>query len=96
MTLYGDLDLSVIDELPPDRLPVHTSVLTTARRTRAYDVIRREVAKGHQRISSIHLRRVRHLDLGAAVEMPSNYSRTCFQSGVGLLHGRLPVEERRR
>ena len=43
MTLYGDLDLSVIDALPPDRLPVHTTVLSAARRERAYDAVRREV-----------------------------------------------------
>jgi ATP-dependent DNA helicase RecG len=96
MTLYGDLDLSVIDELPPDRLPVHTSVLTTARRARAYDIIRREVATGHQAYIVYPLiDESETLDLGAAVEMARQLQQDVFPEWrVGLLHGRLPVEER--
>jgi ATP-dependent DNA helicase RecG len=96
MTLYGDLDLSVIDALPPDRLPVHTSVLTTARRGHAYDIIRREVAKGHQAYIVYPLiDESETLDLGAAVEMARQLQQDVFPEWqVGLLHGRLPVEER--
>ena len=45
MTLYGDLDISVIDEMPPDRRPVRTTVMGEARREQAYDIVRREVKK---------------------------------------------------
>ena len=96
MTLYGDLDLSVIDELPPDRLPVHTSVLTAARRTRAYETVRREVMHGHQAYIVYPLiDESEALDLGAAVAMAKQLQQEVFPEWrVGLLHGRLPVEER--
>ncbi len=48
LTLYGDLDLSVIDELPPGRTPVTTEWKPPDRRDEAYDFVRREVAKGRQ------------------------------------------------
>jgi ATP-dependent DNA helicase RecG len=96
MTLYGDLDLSVIDELPPDRLPVRTSVLSAARRERAYDVVRREVTKGHQAYIVYPLiEGSETLDLGAAAEMARHLQQEVFPEWrVGLLHGRLPAEER--
>jgi ATP-dependent DNA helicase RecG len=96
MTLYGDLDLSVIDELPPERLPVRTSVLSAARRERAYDVVRREVAKGQQAYIVYPLiEESESLDLGAAVEMAGHLQHDVFPEWrVGLLHGRLPTEER--
>lgn len=46
--LYGDLDISVIDEVPARRLPIKNCVVTTAYRPKAYDFIREEVEKGHQ------------------------------------------------
>jgi len=96
MTLYGDLDLSVIDELPPARLPVRTSVLSTARRERAYDIVQREMAKGHQAYIVYPLiEESESLDLGAAVEMARHLQHDVFPAWrVGLLHGRLPAEER--
>jgi ATP-dependent DNA helicase RecG len=96
MTLYGDLDLSVLDELPPQRLPVRTSVLSTARRERAYDIVRREVNQGHQAYIVYPLiEESDNLDLGAAVEMARHLQHQVFPEWrVGLLHGRLPAEER--
>jgi ATP-dependent DNA helicase RecG len=96
MTLYGDLDLSVIDELPPARLPVRTSVLSTARREHAYDMVRREMAKGHQAYIVYPLiEESESRDLGAAVEMARRLQHDVFPAWrVGLLHGRLPAEER--
>ncbi len=46
--LYGDLDISVIDELPSNRLPIKNCVVDTGYRDRAYKFIAGEVAKGHQ------------------------------------------------
>jgi ATP-dependent DNA helicase RecG len=96
MTLYGDLDVSIIDALPPNRLPVHTSVLTTARRSRAYEIIRREVAQGYQAYIVYPLiDESEALELGAAVAMAKELQQEVFSEWrVGLLHGRLPVEER--
>jgi ATP-dependent DNA helicase RecG len=49
LTLYGDLDVSTLDELPPGRTPVATHVVASAElRERAYQRVREEVAKGHQ------------------------------------------------
>ena len=48
LSLYGDLDLSTIDELPPGRQRVNTHLLTSDERGLAYEKIRREVRKGHQ------------------------------------------------
>ena len=48
MTLYGDLDVSVIDELPPGRKPIHTSHVFDSRMTSLYDGIRRQIRQGRQ------------------------------------------------
>lgn len=79
MTLYGDLDLSVIDELPPGRLPVRTQVLSTSRRAQAYGVVRREVAKGHQAyIVYPVIEESEHLEVSAAVEMAARLQQDVF------------------
>jgi ATP-dependent DNA helicase RecG len=48
LTLYGDLDLSVIDEMPPGRQPVDTHVLTPLERERCYSLIKSQVEAGRQ------------------------------------------------
>ena len=48
LALYGEMTLSVIDEMPPGRTPVTTEVIEPADRVRAYELVRREVAAGHQ------------------------------------------------
>ncbi len=48
MTLYGDLDVSVIDELPPGRQPIRTAHMTDAARLKLFGFLRREIAKGRQ------------------------------------------------
>jgi ATP-dependent DNA helicase RecG len=96
MTLYGDLDLSVIDEMPPDRRPVRTTVMGEGRREQAYATIRREVKKGHQAYIVYPLiEESESLDLGAAVAMAQHLQHDIFPEWrVGLLHGRLPSEEK--
>jgi ATP-dependent DNA helicase RecG len=96
MTLYGDLDLSVIDELPPDRLPVHTKVLTTGRRDQAYNTVRKEVRKGHQAYIVYPLiEESESLDLKAAVEQAAHLQQEVFpEHRLGLLHGRLATEDK--
>lgn len=96
MTLYGDLDLSVIDEMPPNRRPVRTTVLGEARRAQAYDLVRREVRKQHQAYIVYPLiEESDSLELGAAVAMAAQLQHDVFpEYRVGLLHGRLPAEEK--
>jgi ATP-dependent DNA helicase RecG len=48
MTLYGDLDVSVIDEMPPGRSPVRTTIVSRSEEDRAWTLVRDEVAAGHQ------------------------------------------------
>jgi ATP-dependent DNA helicase RecG len=48
LTLYGDLDLSVLDELPPGRIEIKTKFLTPEQRQKAYDFVRKQVAEGRQ------------------------------------------------
>jgi ATP-dependent DNA helicase RecG len=96
MTLYGDLDLSVIDEMPPDRRPVRTTVMHEARREQAYAIVRREVKQQHQAYIVYPLiDESESLDLGAAVAMAQHLQQDIFpELRVGLLHGRLPSEEK--
>jgi len=96
MTLYGDLDLSTLDELPPGRLPVKTVLLSEKRCEQAYDVVRREVGKGHQAYIVYPLiEESESLDLGAATAMAEHLRHSVFpEYEVGLLHGRLAAEER--
>ena len=48
LTIYGDLDLSVIDEMPVGRIPIETYVMLPNERERAYQLIQSQVEKGHQ------------------------------------------------
>ena len=48
MTLYGDLDVSIIDELPPGRKPVRTTHVFDSRMTTLYDGIRQQIREGRQ------------------------------------------------
>lgn len=48
MTLYGDLDVSVIDELPPGRKPIRTAMLRNSKRQKMYDLMRDQIAQGRQ------------------------------------------------
>ncbi|MBV5340886.1 MAG: ATP-dependent DNA helicase RecG [Deltaproteobacteria bacterium] len=96
MTLFGDLDLSVIDEMPPGRIPVETRIFFESRRAQLYDMIRREVGLGRQ-VYVIYplVEETEKSDLKAASQMAEHLQTEIFSDlRVGLLHGRLsPVEK---
>ncbi len=96
MTFYGDLDLSVIDELPPGRLPVRTKVLSAARRAQAYAAVQQQVAKGRQAYIVYPLiEESESLELNAAVAMATHLQQDVFPAyRLGLLHGRLAGEDK--
>ncbi len=96
LTLYGDLDLSVIDELPPGRQPVRTVLRTGAQRHRVYEGVRRAIASGQQCYVVFPLvEESEKLELRAATEMAKELRSTVFQDlEVALIHGRLPGEEK--
>jgi ATP-dependent DNA helicase RecG len=96
MTLFSDLSLSVIDELPPGRTPVETLILFESRRSRAYDIIREEVGRGHQVYIVYPLvEETEKSDLKSASQMADLLDREVFpELRVGLLHGRMNPEEK--
>jgi ATP-dependent DNA helicase RecG len=96
MTVFGDLSLSVVDELPPGRTPVETGVFFESRRFRVYELIREEVAKGRQAYVIYPLvEESAKSELKAATQMAEHLASEVFpELRVGLLHGRLRPEEK--
>ena len=96
LTLYGDLDYSVIDELPPNRTPIDTRLVEEGERTRAFEFIREKVGGGGQAyVVYPVIEEGGKLDLKPAVRMFEQLSRNVFpEFRLGLLHGRLPSEEK--
>lgn len=91
LTLHGDLDVSQIDELPPGRKAIKTTLLKGRDRNQAYDLIRREIAQGRQVYIVLPLvEESEKLDLKSAMEEHKRLSEVVFpEFKVGLLHGRL-------
>jgi ATP-dependent DNA helicase RecG len=95
LTLYGDLDLSVLDEPPPGRTPIETRMTTESHLLGVWESLRREVAAGHQGYVVYPVIEESKLELKAAIEEYERLSKTIFPTlKVGLLHGRLSSEEK--
>ena len=96
LTAYGDLDISVIRELPPGRHPVATSVRSEERRKDIYDFVRKELRAGRQAYVVYPLvEESEKVDLKAATEMARHLDADVFPDlRVGLVHGRLNPAER--
>jgi ATP-dependent DNA helicase RecG len=94
LTLYGDLDLSVLDELPPGRTPIVTRRITDERSPEVWDFVRKQVAKGNQ-VYVVYpvIAENEETELKAAIKMYRELSGKVFADlKVGLLHGRLDSE----
>ncbi len=98
LTLYGDLDLTVIDELPPGRKPIETRVLRPIERGRAYTFIITQIEAGHQAFVIYPLvEESEKVDAKAAVDEFERLAKDVFpEYDVGLVHGRLPPDEKER
>ena len=95
LTLYGDLDVSIIDELPPGRTPIETRMTTQSHLGGVWESLRREVQAGHQAYIIYPVIEESKLELKAAMEEYERLSKTVFPKlQVGLLHGRLSSEEK--
>jgi ATP-dependent DNA helicase RecG len=95
LTLYGDLDVSVIDELPPGRTPIHTRMTNESHLPGVWEFLRREVEAGHQAYVVYPVIEESKLELKAAVEEYERLSKSVFPKlRAGLLHGRLSSEEK--
>ena len=97
MVLYGDMEVSFVDELPPGRTPIQTKVFSEKERNRVYAVVLEELRRNRQAFvvlplveASEQLQQVRD-----ATQMAEKMRQTLFKDfGVGLVHGRLKTEER--
>jgi len=96
LTLYGDLDLSTIDELPPGRQPIRTKAVRPARRSSVYDFLRKEVQAGRQAFVIYPLiDESEAINARAAVKECDRLANEVFPDlRVGLLHGRMPAREK--
>jgi len=95
LTLYGDLDVSVLDELPPGRTPIVTRMTTEQHLPGIWESLRREVAAGHQAYIVYPVIEESKLELKAAMEEYERLSREVFPKlKLGLLHGRLSSDEK--
>ncbi len=96
MTLYGDLNISVIDELPPGRSPILTSLFYGKKRDRAYKLLEEELNKGRQGYVVCPLVvESEKVDLRAATELYDELKKEIFKDRrIGLLHGRLKRDEK--
>ena len=96
LTLYGDLDLSVIDELPPGRTPIGTRLVRDTEEGTVWEDLRREIAAGRQAFV-IHpvIEETEGQDLKAATAEHERLSRDVFPGRrVALLHGKLKAKEK--
>jgi ATP-dependent DNA helicase RecG len=94
LTIYGDLDISVIDEMPPGRTPIVTRQISDDRADEVWDFVRKQAAAGHQ-IYVVYpvIEENEERELKAAMQMYKELSKRIFPDlRVGLLHGRMEPE----
>ena len=97
LTVYGDLDVSVIDELPPGRSPVETDLLREGEGGRIVEIIRERLARGEQVYVVYPLvEESEKVDLRSALKSAERIRRTFSDAEVGVLHGGLDADERSR
>ena len=95
LTLYGDLDVSILDELPPGRTPIETHLTSEPHLSGVWGGVRREVEAGHQAYVVYPVIEESKLELKAAAEEYERLSKQVFPKlRLGLLHGRLSSEEK--
>jgi ATP-dependent DNA helicase RecG len=97
LTIYGDLDVSILDELPPGRQPIKTKLIKPTQREKAYDFVRVEVSKGRQAYVVCPLveesEKLAHLK--AATALAEGLRENELKDlRVGLVHGQMDVIER--
>ena len=96
LTVHGDLDLTLINDMPPGRMPIKTALITPKDRKKAHSLIRKEVEKGHQAYIVFPLiDESETLSAKAATKEAEKLQNTVFSDlKVGLVHGKLtPVEK---
>mgnify|MGYP001202133416 FL=1 len=96
ITYHGDMDLSIIDELPANRIPVTTKIVDQSKMIKVYDFIRNKIKLGRQAIVVYPLvEESEKSDLAAAVQNHELLSNVQFPKiNVGLIHGKMKPQEK--
>lgn len=96
LVIFGDLDISIIDQLPPDRKPVKTYAVNTLKRKKCYDFIRSEISKGRQAYIVTPLVEEGELsDVASAEEYAAELMLNEFSDiSVGIVHGHMKPSEK--
>ena len=95
LTLYGDLDVSVIDEMPPGRQPIITAWRTESRLPKIFDFIENKVKAGDQAYIVYPLiEESEKIDLKAATEAHQFFQKRFPEFNIGLMHGRMSMNEK--
>jgi ATP-dependent DNA helicase RecG len=97
MVLYGDMEVSYVDEKPPGRIAVKTKVFAERERKQLYSMVLEELKRGHQAFVVLPLVEASEQlqQLRDATQMAEKMRQTLFKDfGVGLVHGRMRTEER--
>ncbi len=96
LTVYGDLDLSVLDEMPPGRQPITTHILHANERERGFAFIRSQIQKGRQAFVIFPLvEESEKIEAKAAVDEHARLQKEVFpEFKLGLLHGRMRADEK--
>ncbi len=96
LIMYGDLDISVIDELPPGRLPVDTLIVNDSKRNDAYAFIRKQLDTGHQAyIVCPLIDENEEMDLKPVESFTEELSKTVFSGKkIAFMHGKLKQKEK--
>ncbi len=96
LTLYGDLDISLLDEMPPGRTPIVTRCVSDDRADKVWQFVGKQVAAGYQAyVVYPVIEEKEESELKAAIKMYKELSKRIFPDlQVGLLHGRLGADEK--
>ncbi len=97
LMIYGDLDISVLDELPAGRRKIRTDVVDSSYHKRIYEFVKKAVARGEQAYIVCPLVEEGENDLLPATQYAEKLSQTAFRGyNLGLLHGRMKAREKDR
>ena len=95
LIIYGDLDISILDELPAGRIPIKTSHINSSERERAYDYIKRAIGVGRQAYIVCPMVEEGEGDLASATEYFERLQSTTFRGyRLGLIHGKMKAAQK--
>jgi len=98
LTIYGDLDLSIIDEMPKGRKPIITKLFLEYNKNRAYEEVKKELKKGHQAYVILPLvEESEKMDLKSVTTYGEELQKQVFpEYKVGILHGKMSSQEKEK